>query len=252
MGFSRQEHWSRLPCPPSGHLPYQETEPMSLMSPALAGGFFTNSATWKVCVCVYIYIYIYICVYVYTHTYLLSNFLHLTPSLYLWFSFSFCLLHTASMILHPWPGIEPMLPAVETRSLNHWITRKVPLHVYLYLPPCPPLSPPYYVSTMNYFTGFNVLCYCCLWAFLNVILSCKIWTRKSSRANKRKGCQETDTVRLCSWGNTGQPLYRTLLPNFSWFWDVIYQLYPPCTKLCTYIIYTYICALYEASEVAQW
>ena len=47
MGFSRQEYWSGLPCPPPGDLPDPGIEPTSLMSPALAGGFFTNSATWK-------------------------------------------------------------------------------------------------------------------------------------------------------------------------------------------------------------
>ena len=46
-GFSRQEHWSRLPCPPPGDLPNPETEPSSLMSPALTGRFFTTSATWE-------------------------------------------------------------------------------------------------------------------------------------------------------------------------------------------------------------
>ena len=40
MGFSRQEYWSGLPCPPPGHLPDRGIEPASLMSPALAGGFF--------------------------------------------------------------------------------------------------------------------------------------------------------------------------------------------------------------------
>ena len=39
MGFSRQEYWSGLPFPPPG------TEPASLTSPALAGRFFTSSAT---------------------------------------------------------------------------------------------------------------------------------------------------------------------------------------------------------------
>ena len=39
-GFSKQELWSGLPCPPPGYLPNPETEPMSLMSPALAGRFF--------------------------------------------------------------------------------------------------------------------------------------------------------------------------------------------------------------------
>ena len=39
MGFSRQEYWSGLPCPPPGDLPDPGIEPVSLMSPALAGGF---------------------------------------------------------------------------------------------------------------------------------------------------------------------------------------------------------------------
>ena len=47
MGFSRQEYWSGSPCPPPGDLPDPETEPMSLLSPALAGGFFITSATWE-------------------------------------------------------------------------------------------------------------------------------------------------------------------------------------------------------------
>ena len=45
MGFSRQEYWSVLPCPPPGDLPSPGIEPVSLMSPALAGRFFTASAT---------------------------------------------------------------------------------------------------------------------------------------------------------------------------------------------------------------
>ena len=48
MGFSRQEYWSGLPCPPPGDLPDPEIEPTSLMSPALAGRFFTTNATWEV------------------------------------------------------------------------------------------------------------------------------------------------------------------------------------------------------------
>ena len=39
MGFSRQEYWSGLPCPPPGHLPSPGIEPESLTSPALTGGF---------------------------------------------------------------------------------------------------------------------------------------------------------------------------------------------------------------------
>ena len=45
MGFSRQEYWSGLPCPPPGDLSDPWMEPASLMSPASAGGFFTTSAT---------------------------------------------------------------------------------------------------------------------------------------------------------------------------------------------------------------
>ena len=35
-GFSRQEYWTGLPCPPPGHLPDTDIEPTSLTSPALA------------------------------------------------------------------------------------------------------------------------------------------------------------------------------------------------------------------------
>ena len=44
MGFSRQEHWSGLPCPPQGNLSNPGTKLMSL-SFAMAGRFFTTSAT---------------------------------------------------------------------------------------------------------------------------------------------------------------------------------------------------------------
>ena len=52
MGFSRQEYWSGLPCPSPGDLPDPGIEPMSLLSPALAGGFFTTSATQEAHMCV--------------------------------------------------------------------------------------------------------------------------------------------------------------------------------------------------------
>ena len=47
MGFSRQEYWSGLPFPSPGDLPDAGIEPAALASPALAGGFFTPSATWE-------------------------------------------------------------------------------------------------------------------------------------------------------------------------------------------------------------
>ena len=44
MGFSRQEYCSGLPCRPPGDLP----DPgIKLVSPALAGVFFTTGATWE-------------------------------------------------------------------------------------------------------------------------------------------------------------------------------------------------------------
>ena len=45
MGFSRQECWSGLLCSSPGDLPHPGIE--HLTSPALAGGFFTTSTTWK-------------------------------------------------------------------------------------------------------------------------------------------------------------------------------------------------------------
>ena len=47
MGFSRQEQWSGLPCPPPGDLPNPGTDPASLTPPASADGFFSTSATWE-------------------------------------------------------------------------------------------------------------------------------------------------------------------------------------------------------------
>ena len=43
MGFSRQEYWSGLPCPPPGDLSDTGIKLASLTSPALAGRFFTIS-----------------------------------------------------------------------------------------------------------------------------------------------------------------------------------------------------------------
>ena len=47
MGFFRLEYWCGLPCPPPGDRPNPGIKPMSLMPPALTGGFFTTSATWE-------------------------------------------------------------------------------------------------------------------------------------------------------------------------------------------------------------
>ena len=40
MGFSRQEYWGGLPCPPTEDLSEPGIEPGDLMSPALAGSLY--------------------------------------------------------------------------------------------------------------------------------------------------------------------------------------------------------------------
>ena len=45
MGFSQQEYWSGLPFSPSGDLPDPGIKSISPLSPALAGTFFTTSAS---------------------------------------------------------------------------------------------------------------------------------------------------------------------------------------------------------------
>ena len=44
LRFPREEYWSELPCSPPGDLPNPGTEPTSLMSLVLAGGFFPTGA----------------------------------------------------------------------------------------------------------------------------------------------------------------------------------------------------------------
>ena len=47
MEFSRQEYWSGAPFPTPGHLFNPGIQPMTLVFPALVGGFFTTGATCK-------------------------------------------------------------------------------------------------------------------------------------------------------------------------------------------------------------
>ena len=47
MGFSRQEYWSGLPCPPPADLPNPGVKPCLLMSLTLADRFFTTSIMWQ-------------------------------------------------------------------------------------------------------------------------------------------------------------------------------------------------------------
>ena len=59
MKFSRKEYWSGLPCPHPEDLPNPGIELVSLMSPALAGGFFITRATWEAHSTYYLMIYFY-------------------------------------------------------------------------------------------------------------------------------------------------------------------------------------------------
>ena len=45
--FSRQEYWSGLPFPSLGDLPDPGIKSESLISPELAGGFFTTNVMWE-------------------------------------------------------------------------------------------------------------------------------------------------------------------------------------------------------------
>ena len=47
MGFSWQEYWRGVPCPPPGDLPDPGIEPSALKSRVMAGRFFTTSTTWE-------------------------------------------------------------------------------------------------------------------------------------------------------------------------------------------------------------
>ena len=62
-------------------------------------------------------------VYAFTHV------THICTYLFL-FLFFFWPCHAACKILVSQPGIEPMPPAVEAQSLNHWAAREVPVCIY--------------------------------------------------------------------------------------------------------------------------
>ena len=49
MGFSRQEYWSGLPCPPAGDLPDPGPRDRTRVSrhSCIAGRLFTTSSTWE-------------------------------------------------------------------------------------------------------------------------------------------------------------------------------------------------------------
>ena len=55
MGFSMQEYWNRLLFSSPGDLSDSGIKPTSIMSPALADGFFSTSTTWEACVSIFGY-----------------------------------------------------------------------------------------------------------------------------------------------------------------------------------------------------
>ena len=89
-----------MPCPPPGELPDPGMEPLSLTSPALAGGFFRDM--WDAQIT-----------------------LHAPPqkNLYVLFKKNFLATPHGLGILVPQPEMEPMPSAVKAQSPNHWTTR---------------------------------------------------------------------------------------------------------------------------------
>ena len=75
LGFFRHEYWSGLPCPPLGNLPDPGTEPASLVFPALAGEFFTTSATREAHIYTVYIIYLYAILFLWLHYFILSIYL---------------------------------------------------------------------------------------------------------------------------------------------------------------------------------
>ena len=73
MRFFRQEYWGALLFPSPRDLPDPGIKPESLMSSALAGGFFTTSiikGAQYINICIYMYMYVCVYIYTYAHIYI--------------------------------------------------------------------------------------------------------------------------------------------------------------------------------------
>ena len=107
MGFSKQGYWRGLPCPPPGDPPHTGIEPMSLISPALAGGFFTTSTTFLIVKWL-------------SHVWLFAApwtvACQAPPSIGFSRQEYWCGLHFLLQGDRPDPGIEPRSPALQTDS----------------------------------------------------------------------------------------------------------------------------------------
>ena len=80
MGFSRQECWSGLPCPPPGDLPDSEIEPASLTSPALARArVHTHTHIYRRANVLSLSLSFSLSLYIYTHIYIYPFFLDFLP-----------------------------------------------------------------------------------------------------------------------------------------------------------------------------
>ena len=64
MHFFRQEYWNELPFPSPGDRPHPGMKPLSPVSPALVGVFFTTAPPGKLCVCVCVCMHarVYVCI----------------------------------------------------------------------------------------------------------------------------------------------------------------------------------------------
>ena len=63
MHFFRQEYWNELPFPSPGDRPHPGMKPLSPVSPALVGVFFTTAPPGKLCVCVCACMHVCMCVF---------------------------------------------------------------------------------------------------------------------------------------------------------------------------------------------
>ena len=104
LGFSRQENWRGLPCPPSADLPDAGMEAVFLTSPALAYRFFTTSTTWEA---------LHIVTYIFRFFSMISYYkmLNIAPVLYSKSQLFICFTYSSLYLLIPHSQfIPPQLP----------------------------------------------------------------------------------------------------------------------------------------------
>ena len=163
MKFSRQEYWHALPCSPPGDLPNPGIKPTSLISPALAGGFFTTSVIWEALIAdiTSYYEFYFLCsptsilLISYLHGIIFQSFIFFLTCVYAWSPFleNNILMYTSSvqfssvaqlcLILrdpmnHSMPGLPVHQQLLEfTQTHVHWVSDAIqPSHSLL--SPSPP------------------------------------------------------------------------------------------------------------------